>query len=163
MLEHGGAHTVPKGNEVELNPFPPCELHGRNEITVARYQHKNLYVPLESECCNIEPEAHVHTLLMDIGLEIGGCERNARFLLGKSALPNFPPAKRQISSTNGYVRDSTQPCQQIRVRSCEWSRSEIYLPAEEWLCNPGLERRRVVPVHPMEGQTRDRFMSAQCR
>jgi hypothetical protein len=36
-------------------------------------------VPLESKCCDIESQAHVHALLMDIGLEIGGCKCDAGF------------------------------------------------------------------------------------
>lgn len=108
MFQHGGAHTVPKGNKVELNPFPACELHRRHEIAVSCNQHKNFYVPLESKCCNVESQAHVYALLMDIWLQIGGCKSNAGFSVGKPALTNFPPAERQIPSTNRYVRDSTQ-------------------------------------------------------
>lgn len=57
-------------DQYNLNAFPSCELHSRNEIAISGNQNNPVNNPFAGQPGNVEPDFHIHMLLLQIGLEV---------------------------------------------------------------------------------------------
>ena len=70
MFDHILAHGLTEGDQIQLCPFAPRELHRRYEIAIAGNQNDDTDMPLQGQRRNIEPYAHIDAFLLDVRLQM---------------------------------------------------------------------------------------------
>lgn len=63
-------YDAPQGIEYEIDSLAPRQLRGGNKIRIACNQYYLIYLTLEAQRCDIQADAHIHTLLYRCKLEI---------------------------------------------------------------------------------------------
>lgn len=58
------------GIKNNIDSLASCKFCDRDEVRIGCDQHDLIYLRLECHRCDIQPEAHIDTLLNDIDLEI---------------------------------------------------------------------------------------------
>lgn len=75
MMKQFRRHALRReGHQYDLQPGLPLMLHCRNAIRVIRDQDDPLYGLGPGESGDVQTNAHVHALLLEVGLNVRICE-----------------------------------------------------------------------------------------
>jgi hypothetical protein len=99
MLKHVRTNSMAQSNQEQLRAFTPRKFHRWHEVAIARHEHEDIGMSIEGNRRNVQPEAHIHTLLLNVRFEIRRSESHACVLLRQS----FPvePSSRKKQDHHG--------------------------------------------------------------
>ena len=134
MLTHLIQHVVPQRYKKQLCALAPRELHRRYEVAVAGYQNDDLNLPFQRQRRDVEPNAYIDALLLDVGQEVLGSDRHFWRVKRHSTPTQRPTAKSQLSHAQSNERDAPQlsyastGCKRWLFRASEVSEKDTLPP-----------------------------------
>ena len=150
VFKHGFTHTMGEGDEIQLGTFPPRKFHGWNKVTISGNKDYYFYLVLQCQRGNIQADAHVHTLLLNIGHQI--VTRNAYLSpVGfQFPGPNLPSSVNQFPKSEGKAGKPGQVTMQDLVAGRGICGSEVNGCAAQRLSRCRLQGRGIVEENAIQ-------------
>lgn len=150
MLNELRPNITAKPDQIHLGTLFPGKLHGRYKVTVTSDKNNYVHLMLQGEGSYIEPDTHVHTLLLYVWGKVSRCNFYfINFLFDQTVL-EFPTTPVALTKAKGIERLTWELKQHLAVSLSEISLRIVDLLSGHRLSNRLIKRGGIVIIDAVE-------------